>query len=202
MLYRDCNPIVTIWPFNLLAELLYPYVQGEKKMKQSEIEMCIAMYGKDLYSFCCYLTYSKQEADDLYQDTFVKVIELGKIDMSDNPKSYLLSIAVRLWKNRKRKLDRRRQVQVSDSTEELEKEGKVQTEQSPEQEMIQKEQKECVQRVVRQLPDKLCIVVLLYYMEDRKIPEIAEIIHVPQGTVKSRLHKARKILREKLEDVV
>lgn len=171
-------------------------------MKQSEIEMCIAMYGKDLYSFCCYLTYSKQEADDLYQDTFVKVIELGKIDMSDNPKSYLLSIAVRLWKNRKRKLDRRRQVQVSDSTEELEKEGKVQTEQSPEQEMIQKEQKECVQRVVRQLPDKLCIVVLLYYMEDRKIPEIAEIIHVPQGTVKSRLHKARKILREKLEDVV
>lgn len=89
-------------------------------MKQSEIEKCIAKYGKDLYSFCCYLTYSKMEADDLYQDTFVKVIELGKIDMSDNPKSYLLSIAIRLWKNRRRKLERRRHVLASDTMEELE----------------------------------------------------------------------------------
>lgn len=172
-------------------------------MNQTEIEMCIAKYGKDLYSFCCYLTYSKMEADDLYQDTFVKVIELGKIDVSNNPKSYLLSIAVRLWKNRKRKLERRRRALVSDTMEELEQEGRLQTKKtSPEQEMIQKEQKENVQHAVGQLPDKLQIVALLYYMEDRKVAEIADILHVPQGTVKSRLHKARKILREKLEDVV
>lgn len=172
-------------------------------MKQSELEMCIAEYGKDLYSFCCYLTYSKMEADDLYQDTFVKVIELGKIDVSNNPKSYLLSIAVRLWKNRKRKLERRRRALVSDTMEELEQEGKLQTKKSsPEQEMIQKEQKENVQHAVSGLPDKLRIVALLYYMEDRKVTEISEILRVPQGTVKSRLHKARKILREKLEDVV
>lgn len=172
-------------------------------MKQSELEMCIAEYGKDLYSFCCYLTYSKMEADDLYQDTFVKVIELGKIDVSNNPKSYLLSIAVRLWKNRKRKLERRRRALVSDTMEELEQEGKLQTKKSSlEQEMIQREQKENVQHAVSGLPDKLRIVALLYYMEDRKVMEISEILHVPQGTVKSRLHKARKILREKLEDVI
>lgn len=172
-------------------------------MKQSELEMCIAEYGKDLYSFCCYLTYSKMEADDLYQDTFVKVIELGKIDVSNNPKSYLLSIAVRLWKNRKRKLERRRRALVSDTMEELEQEGKLQTKKSSlEQEMIQREQKENVQHAVSGLPDKLRIVALLYYMEDRKVTEISEILHVPQGTVKSRLHKARKILREKLEDVI
>lgn len=172
-------------------------------MKQSELEMCIAEYGKDLYSFCCYLTYSKMEADDLYQDTFVKVIELGKIDVSNNPKSYLLSIAVRLWKNRKRKLERRRRALVSDTMEELEQEGKLQTKKSSlEQEMIQREQKENVQHAVSGLPDKLRIVALLYYMEGRKVMEISEILHVPQGTVKSRLHKARKILREKLEDVI
>ena len=172
-------------------------------MNQSEIEMCIARYGKDLYSFCCYLTYSKIEADDLYQDTFVKVIELGKIDVSNNPKSYLLSIAVRLWKNRKRKLERRKRALVSDTMEELDREGRLQTSKSsPEQEMIQKEQTEKVQHAVRQLPDKLRIVALLFYMEDRKVEEISNILHIPQGTVKSRLHKARKILREKLEDVV
>lgn len=172
-------------------------------MKQSELEMCIAEYGKDLYSFCCYLTYSKTEADDLYQDTFVKVIELGKIDVSNNPKSYLLSIAVRLWKNRKRKLERRRGTLAKDTMEELDQAGRLQANKSsPEQEMIQREKTENIRYVVSQLPDKLRIVALLYYMEERKVSEISNILHVPQGTVKSRLYKARKILREKLEDVV
>ena len=172
-------------------------------MKQSELEMCIAEYGKDLYSFCCYLTYSKIEADDLYQDTFVKVIELGKIDVSNNPKSYLLSIAVRLWKNRKRKLERRRRTLAIDTMEELDQAGRLQANKSlPEEEMIQREETENIRYVVSQLPDKLRIVALLYYMEERKVSEISNILHVPQGTVKSRLYKARKILRDKLEDVV
>lgn len=175
----------------------------KNKMKQSEIEICIAKYGKDLYSFCCYLTYSKMEADDLYQDTFVKVIELGKIDETKNPKSYLLSIAIRLWKNRYRKQERKKRLLASDTMEELEEEGKLKTwKYSPESEMIQKEQRKRVQYAVSKLPEKLQIVALLYYMEDRKVAEIGEILHVPQGTVKSRLHKARKILREKLEDVI
>lgn len=172
-------------------------------MKQSEIELCIVKYGKDLYSFCCYLTYNKIEADDLYQDTFLKVMELGKLDEAKNPKSYLLSIAVRLWKNSYRKQQRRSRHVASNSIDELEEDGCLKAlEQSPESELIQKEQQKKVRNVVQQLPEKLQIVALLYYMEDRKVADIAKILHVPQGTVKSRLHKARKLLREKLEDVL
>lgn len=172
-------------------------------MRQSEIELCIAKYGKDLYSFCCYLTYNKIEADDLYQDTFLKVIELDKLDKTKNPKSYLLSIAIRVWKNSYRKLERRKRHLALDTMDELEEEGKLKTwKTSPENEMIQKEQQKKVQNAVRQLPEKLQIVALLYYMEDRKVADIAKILHVPQGTVKSRLHKARKLLREKLEGVL
>lgn len=43
-------------------------------MKQEELENYIYAYGKDLYSFCCCVTHSRQEADDLYQDTFLKKI--------------------------------------------------------------------------------------------------------------------------------
>ena len=57
-------------------------------MKKSEIEKCIARYGKDVYSFCCYLTANRTEADDLYQDTFVKAMERG-ITLDRNPKSFL-----------------------------------------------------------------------------------------------------------------
>ena len=69
------------------------------------MEQCIKEYGRDIYSFCRHLTRSQQEADDLYQDIFLKAMELQeKLIWQDNPKSYLLSVAVRLWKNRRRKM--------------------------------------------------------------------------------------------------
>ena len=43
-------------------------------MKQEELELYMDTYGKDLYSFCCCVTRNRQEADDLYQDTFLKSI--------------------------------------------------------------------------------------------------------------------------------
>ena len=52
---------------------------------------------------------------------------------------------------------------------------------------------------VLRLPDKMKVTVLLYYMEERSVEEIAEILRIPKGTVKSRLHQARKILRKELE---
>lgn len=41
-------------------------------MNQGELETYIQQYGKDLYSFCRSITHNMQEADDLYQDTFLK----------------------------------------------------------------------------------------------------------------------------------
>lgn len=55
---------------------------------------------------------------------------------------------------------------------------------------------------VDNLPEKLKVVVLLFYMEDLSTAQIAEIIKVPVGTVLSRLYRARKILRKKLEDAL
>ena len=44
-------------------------------MTDLELEQCIAEYGADIYSFCCCLTGSRQEADDLYQETFLRAVE-------------------------------------------------------------------------------------------------------------------------------
>ena len=69
-------------------------------MTDFELEQFITEYGADIYSFCCCLTGSRQEADDLYQETFLRAIEKKQIlDAEGNPKSYLLSVAIRLWKN-------------------------------------------------------------------------------------------------------
>lgn len=73
-------------------------------MDQKQLEQCIKEYGKEIYAFCSQMTCNTQEAEDLYQDTFLKAVEFGnRIDYAQNPKSYLVSIALRIWKNRKRK---------------------------------------------------------------------------------------------------
>ena len=72
-------------------------------MNQDLMKKYIVDYGKDIYSFCVYLTGGKDKADDLYQQTFLTAIEKGNLDETQNPKAYLVTIAVNLWRNQKKK---------------------------------------------------------------------------------------------------
>jgi len=173
-------------------------------MTKFELEQCIKEYGRDIYSFCKHLTCSQQEADDLYQDTFLKAVELQqKMDWQDNPKSFLLSVAVRIWKNRKRKAAWRNRIAPTEVLiEERDVEECCDTEASLEESYIIQEEAQIVRRAVDKLPKKLKICILLFYMEELSISQIAKALGVPQGTIKSRLYQARKLLEKELEDVL
>lgn len=173
-------------------------------MTKQELETCIEEYGKDIYSFCKHLTNNLQEADDLYQDTFLTAVEIKeKIDYDNNPKSYLLSIALRIWKNKKRKFAwRKRIADVRSMADERDAGMDESAEMSLEERITGKEKDEAIRRAVNRLPEKLKIVVLLFYMEDLSTAQIAEAVKIPAGTVLSRLHQARKVLKKELEDVL
>lgn len=173
-------------------------------MTRTELEQCIDLYGKDIFSFCRYATGSLQEGEELYQDTFLKAVELmKKMDMSQNPKSFLLSIAVKLWKNKQRKYAWRQRIAGMES---LEEKGEYQNIPSnlasalPEESLLQKEQKQMMYQCIRELLQKYQLLLYLYYASDLSVNEIAVLLKMPEGTVKSRLHKARKLLKEQLED--
>lgn len=172
-------------------------------MSREELERCIKAWGKEIYSFCCQLTKSRQEADDLYQDTFLKMVELGdRLDVKSNPKSYLLSVAVNLWKNRRRKFAWRARitgpvVSMEEMVTEL-----PSGEQSAEEQVISLEEQKLVRKAVDALPDQYRLPVLLFYMEELKLSEIAQVLKIPEGTVKSRLFKAKKLLKKELEVVL
>lgn len=172
-------------------------------MTNSELEKCILEYGKDIYAFCRHITCSRQAADDLYQDTFLKAIELSsRIDEAGNLKSYLISVAIRIWKNRKRKYAWRKRIadtQVFTEEQGMELEGETPT---PEEQIISREESRLVRDAVDRLPDKIKIPVLLYYMEELSVSQIADLLKIPEGTVKSRLYQARKKLEKELEDVL
>lgn len=173
-------------------------------MTKQELEMCVNEYGRDIYSFCKHLTNNLPEADDLYQDTFLTATGLmDKIDYGNNPKSYLLSIALRIWKNKKRKYAwRKRIADMRSMADERDVSPGESTELSPEERIVGKERDESIRMAVNRLPEKLRIAVLLFYMEDLPTAQIARVMKIPAGTVLSRLHQARKILRKELEDIL
>lgn len=70
------------------------------------------------------------------------------------------------------------------------------------EDILRKEQKAAVLAAVNGLADKYRIPVLLYYMEEKSIREIADDLHIPEGTVKRRLWSARGILKKGLEEYI
>ena len=75
----------------------------------------------------------------------------------------------------------------------------IPSEHTTEESIISAEEKKIVQQAVCNLPEKYRIPVLLFYMEQLSVKEIASILSLPAGTVKSRLHQARKLLEKELE---
>ncbi len=170
-------------------------------MDRIQLEQCIDEYGKDVYTFCSQITGNREEAEDLYQDTFLKAVELkGKIDYNNNPRSYLVSVALRIWKNRRRKFAwRKRIAEICAFTEEAVQDEVFGEEESVEHTVLKNELEEQVRKAVNDLPEKFRIPVYLYYTLQLSVEEIANVMEIPQGTVKSRLHKARVLLRRELE---
>jgi RNA polymerase sigma-70 factor (ECF subfamily) len=168
-------------------------------MTIQELEQCIALYGKDIYSFCRHLTREKESADDLYQDTFLEAMKkITAIRYGENPKSYLLSIALRIWKNRVRKMAWRNRIAPAGSADSL-TEHLAAEEIDVEEQLMEEEERRQLWRTINNLPDKLRIPLLLYYMEEQSVSEIAKMLSLPQGTVKSRLYQARKLIKKELE---
>lgn len=177
--------------------------QIRSKMTITELEKCIDIYGKDIYGFCRQLTGSSEEGEDLYQDTFIKALELkDKIDMNQNPKSYLLSIAIRIWKNRQRKYAWRQRIAGCESiTEETitDYSSEAKLWEGPEEAALTEEEHILVKKSVLSLPEKYRIPIYLYYSAELSLKEIAKVLKLPEGTVKSRLHKARRMVKERME---
>lgn len=172
-------------------------------MTIAELEECVDIYGKEIFGFCRHITGSWQEGEELYQDTFLKAVELSaKIDRSKNPKSYLLSIAIRLWKNGRRKSAWRQRIANMESLEERMEEGYLplgEETQQPEHFHLLREQSLLVRKCMEELPEKYRLCILLYYAAELSVKEIAGCLKVPEGTIKSRLNKGRKMIKEKLE---
>jgi RNA polymerase sigma factor (sigma-70 family) len=137
----------------------------------------------------------REDAQDVAQEAMAHAYRnFGKLQDRERFRSWLVRIAWRLAVNHRRAEERRvrRELAVSDARP------------SPSvEELIASRQFEArVWRAVDELPDRLRRVVTLTAMSGHDVREVARLLDVPEGTVKSRLHQARKALAERLRCLV
>ncbi len=175
--------------------------RGDSRLDVTELSHLIESFGKDIYGFCYKLTRDKHQADDLYQDTFLRATELcHKIDNDQNPKSFLIAIAANTWKNQKRKFGWRHNiVKIVAFQDDYDNTSHLIDTTTPELVALTNELHTMVDMASESLNDKLKIPLYMYYTAGLSVEDIASALKIPTGTVKSRLYKARKMIKEYME---
>jgi len=134
----------------------------------------------------------ESEIDDDLQRTFIAAANrLNDIRLGAE-RSFLLQIALRVAAHARRTVARRREVQTEEPPDLVESFA------TPEQLTDQRQARIMLDRVLDQMDSDLRRVFVLHEFEELKMSEIAEVLEIPQGTVASRLRRARLEFRERV----
>jgi RNA polymerase sigma factor (sigma-70 family) len=156
-----------------------------------------------LYNFAFHLTLDEDDANDLVQETFLKAYRfIDSYQQGTNAKAWLFKILKNGFINEYRKKTKQpAKVDYDDivSFHDTDDDGHVEY-LDLRTDLFQGMLGDEVTRALNQLPVDFKTIILLCDIEEFSYEEIAKIIDIPIGTVRSRLHRARNILKEKLRE--
>jgi len=156
-----------------------------------------------LYTFAYHLTYNEEDANDLVQETYLKAYRfIDKYIEGTNAKAWLFKILKNVFINQyRRKSKRPTKVDYEEIiTYQDEEDTKFSSYMDLREEMFQDMMGDEVTNAINALPVDFRVVILLCDVEGFTYEEISKIIDIPIGTVRSRLHRARNMLKEKLKE--
>lgn len=177
------------------------YTEAVEKAKQGDQQAKEVLYietCQHMFFLAKSIVKSDEEAMDIIHDSYICVFQkLDNIKNAAGFKSYLRTTVANRCKNYLRK---KKPLYLSDMTEdgtELELEdtdGVIPGELVGNENVI-----ECVRRVVESLPEEQRMCVILRYYDEMSLQEIADTLEISLGTVKSRLSRANKKMRDEIE---
>jgi len=160
------------------------------------IEETVRKYSDMLYRLAFAKTGNSHDSEDIVQDVFLKLIRSGKTFKDDeHEKAWLIRVTVNTGKNLLASPQRRKRQYNSELSSPDMQIGKL------DENLERLENQAVVYPAVMSLPEKYRLMIHLFYYEDMKISDIAKATGLSESTIKSRLHRARAILKEKLKEV-
>lgn len=173
-----------------------------QKRKAFEVEALPHMDA--LYRTALRMLKNQSDAEDLVQEAFAKAYRFwDKFEPGSNCRAWLFKIMTNIFINDYRSKSRS---PVSVNVDEIDdyylykQMDSLEQDGDPEQTLFSKIFDDDVKKAIEELPDDFKMVVVLSFLEGFSYQEIAEITDLQLGTVKSRLHRGRKLLQKKLYD--
>lgn len=171
-------------------------VERAKGGDLAAFEEIVATFERPLWNYLVRIVSSKDDAEDLLQDTFVKVYKnLKGIDPSKNLKSWIYTIATNTAYDFLRKKKRESTVELDDEHE-TNTDGAAYYSVKTEESMEGRD----VSAAIERLDSLYKGPIILYYKEGFSYEEIATMLSIPINTLKTRLSRAKKQLAELLEN--
>ncbi|MHC4557146.1 MAG: RNA polymerase sigma factor [Planctomycetota bacterium] len=168
----------------------------------------VRRYGDSLLGYLMRISGNREQAEDLFQETFRRVHEKVHTLRGSNFKSWLYTIATRIAMDGFRRHNHLRIVSLNqkfDCDGENCKEPNVvavaESGPDPSEEAIRAEQKEQVRRALESLPARQRATLVLAYYQGLNYREVAEVMSCSIGTVKTQMYRALRTLAQKLPDV-
>ncbi|SHH49075.1 RNA polymerase sigma-70 factor, ECF subfamily [Sporobacter termitidis DSM 10068] len=152
--------------------------------KQDRVVRAIEKYADTVRRVCFVYLKNRDDVEDIFQDVFLQLYRYEKcFDSEDHEKAWLLRVAINKCKDLHKSFFKSRVCPL----DELEITFEDETEHE-------------IMHAVLALPQKYKDVIYLFYYEGYSVPEISKILGVKDNTIYSHLHRAKLMLREKLED--
>jgi RNA polymerase sigma-70 factor (ECF subfamily) len=160
-------------------------------------EELVTKYQSKVFSMAMSFTRNREAADDLAQEVFLKAyLALPRFHGKSEFGTWLYRISMNHIKDYLRKKGRAKEVSLDD-VQELSVSDKEQTEKA-ERERETESRRTLVQKSVQGMPEKYRVILTLRDIQGLAYEQISRVLHLSPGTVDSRLHRARRMLRKKL----
>jgi RNA polymerase sigma-70 factor (ECF subfamily) len=172
-------------------------IQKSQEGNEEAYGILVETYKTKVFHMAYSLTLNREVADDLAQEVFIKVFYAlprfkGKAAFS----TWLHQITVNHTRDYLRKFSRMRQVPFEETKGDLSTHKDEAEEREREEELAQR--KKIVHEVIAALPEKYRVILSLRDIQGLPYEEISCVLSISPGTVDSRLHRARKMLKKKI----
>ncbi len=180
------------------ASVIRRCLEGDERAYRELVQR----YQRPIYSVAYRMLRSAEDAEDVTQETFVRVFRsLARYDPARSFEAWLFTITTRLAIDlmRRRKV---RPVSLTITDPESGEDRTLDVEDTglkPDETAAHAEEEQRTKELIDALPPHYRIVVMLRHQQDLSYEEIAETLHLPLGTVKARIHRARALLKNRFE---
>jgi RNA polymerase sigma-70 factor, ECF subfamily len=164
---------------------------------EDQLENLVRQHARLVYRISYAVLRSHHDAEDATQETFMRVLRYGhKLARVEDCKTWLARIAWRVAVDRNKQRERKREIPLDDPEKPL---PEVASSDAAADEALHGAQVgDVVERMIAALPEKLRQPLILSTVEEMSPREVAATLGINEAAVRSRVFRARQILREKL----